>query len=69
MECSKKKACSLCLQEIKEDTKYNVFRHNTLFKLNGPDDIWNCLTKHYICEKCMKKLQHYCQTAMFVDEE
>ena len=63
------KACSLCLREIQDDTKYNVFRHNTLFRLNSPEDIWTCLTKHYICEDCMKKLQAHCQEGMYASSE
>lgn len=64
-----KKACSLCFREIKEKTRYNIFKHNTLFRLNGPEDIWNCLTKHYVCENCMEKLQSVCQAGLFADGE
>lgn len=62
---NKQKGCSLCFKRIHDNSKYNVFKHNTLFKLNGPDDIWTCLTKHYICDDCMKKLQNYCQEGMY----
>lgn len=53
------KFCSLCFENIPDDTKYNVFKHNTLFK--DHDGIWHGLMKHYVCADCMKKLQAYCQ--------
>ena len=53
------KFCSLCIKEINPGTKYNVFKHNTLFK-DGPG-FWSCLMRHYVCEDCFKKLQQYCQ--------
>lgn len=56
----KKKFCSLCFNEINMNTKYNVFKHNTLFKDDGPG-VWTCLMRHYVCADCMKKLQEYCQ--------
>lgn len=55
----KVKVCSLCFEEIHFGTRYNVFKHNTLFK--DGSDYWSCLMKHYVCEHCMKKLQEYCQ--------
>lgn len=55
----KNKFCSLCLQDIDDSTKYNVFKHNTLFRMDG--GWWHCLMPHYVCESCMQKLQAYCQ--------
>ena len=38
----KNKFCSLCFKDIEEGTKYNIFKHNTLFK-DGPGFwIWSC---------------------------
>lgn len=59
MAKKKSKFCSLCVGEINTRTKYNIFKHNTLFK--DKDGIWSCLTRHYVCEDCLKKLQEYCQ--------
>lgn len=53
------KFCSLCFKDIKNGTKYNVFKHNTLFK--DGSGFWSCLMKHYVCEDCLKKMQEYCQ--------
>ena len=62
------KGCSLCLRPINEKSRFNAFKHHTLFQLNGPDDIWACFTKHYVCEECMKKLQSYCQEGMYATD-
>ena len=62
----KNMACSLCFQPIDDSTKYNEFKHNTLFALK-PGDIWHCKMKHYICEECMRKLQPYCQEGMYAE--
>lgn len=54
MAKDKKKFCSLCIKEIDTSTRYNIFKHNTLFK-DGPG-FWSCLMKHYVCEDCFRKL-------------
>ena len=62
----KPKYCSLCVKEIKYNTRFNIFKHNTLFK-DGDSGFWSCLTRHYVCESCFKKLQEYCQKENEID--
>lgn len=60
MRKKKSKMCLFCFNEVKENERYNVVKHNTLFK-DGPNpkNIWTCLMKHYICEECTEKLRTY----------
>lgn len=58
------KVCSLCFEEINTRTKFNIFKHNTLFK-DGDKGIWACLMRHYVCENCLKKLQEHCQEGCY----
>lgn len=59
------KICSLCFEEIDTRTKFNIFKHNTLFK--DGSGFWSCLMRHYVCEDCFKKLQQYCQEEENID--